>query len=153
MSLFRRRIVFGAGFALANLLALLSGPASQAAPIAVEEAPAGVEATFEKDVLPTLRKNCLACHSASERQGELILESPETILKGGDSGPAVVAGKSAESLIFLAASHAADSVMPPEGNDVAAANLTPQELGLLKRWIDSGAKSDAASAGPAPGSA
>lgn len=148
MSLIRRRIVFSAALGFANWLALLSVSNSHAAPIAVEEAPAGAEASFEKDVLPTLRKNCLACHSASERQGELILESPETILKGGESGPAVVAGKSAESLIFLAASHAADSVMPPEGNDVAAANLTPKELGLLKRWIDSGAKADAAGAGP-----
>ena len=95
---------------------------------------------FDKEVLPILQKNCLACHSASEKQGELVLESPPAILKGGDTGPAVVAGRGAESLLIQMASHQAETVMPPEGNDVAAGNLTPQELGLIKLWIDQGAR-------------
>ncbi|MEJ7592758.1 MAG: c-type cytochrome domain-containing protein [Planctomycetaceae bacterium] len=109
-------------------------------PIAIDILQRAEAVAFEKEVLPILQKNCLACHSASEKQGELVLESPQAILKGGDPGPAVVAGRGAESLLIQMASHQAKTVMPPEGNDVAAGNLTPQELGLVKLWIDQGAR-------------
>ena len=109
-------------------------------PIAIDTIQRADAVAFDKEVLPILQKNCLACHSASEKQGELILESPQAILKGGDTGPAVVAGRGAESLLIQMASHQAETVMPPEGNDVAAGNLTSQELGLIKLWIDQGAR-------------
>ena len=109
-------------------------------PIAIDTIQRAEPVTFDKEILPILRKNCLACHSASEKQGELVLESPQSILKGGDNGAAVVAGNGGESLLIKMAAHQTDNVMPPEGNDVAAANLTSQELGLLKLWIDQGAR-------------
>lgn len=95
---------------------------------------------FEKDILPIMQKNCLACHSLTEKQGDLVLESAAGILKGGDSGPAAIAGKGSESLLLKVCSHQSDPIMPPEDNDVAASNLTSQELGLLKLWIDQGAR-------------
>jgi len=94
---------------------------------------------FAKDVLPVLRKNCFACHNASEAYAELSLETAEAIRTGGDSGPAVVPGKSGESLLLAVAAHQKKPLMPPPDNDVAAAKLTSQELGLLKLWIDQGA--------------
>ncbi len=109
-------------------------------PIVVDTIQRAEAVEFDKEVLPILQKNCLACHSAREKQGELVLESPQAILKGGDTGPAVVAGRGAESLLIQMAAHQAETVMPPEGNDVAASNLTSQELGLLKLWIDQGAR-------------
>ncbi|MDA1229761.1 MAG: hypothetical protein O2856_03215, partial [Planctomycetota bacterium] len=109
-------------------------------PIAIDTIQRAEPVAFDKEILPILQKNCLACHSASEKQGELVLESPLAILKGGDNGPAVVAGKGLESLLIKMASHQAEPVMPPEGNDVAAGNLTSQELGLIKLWIDQGAR-------------
>ena len=48
-----------------------------------------------------------------------MLETPQTILKGGDSGPAVVAGKSAESLLLKAAAHLEEPFMPPADNTSA----------------------------------
>lgn len=96
--------------------------------------------SFDQEILPLLRKNCLACHSAAERQGGLILETPASILKGGDSGPAALPGKGADSLMLKLAAHQQEPVMPPEGNDVAALNLTPAQLGLLQLWIDQGAR-------------
>ncbi|MCA9064180.1 MAG: hypothetical protein KDA96_14015, partial [Planctomycetaceae bacterium] len=96
--------------------------------------------SFETEVLPILQRNCLACHSASERQGDLVLESPQGMLKGGDSGPAIVPGKGDESLLIEVAAHIVEPVMPPEDNDVAAADLTPAELGLIRLWINQGAK-------------
>lgn len=95
---------------------------------------------FEKDILPIMQKNCLACHSLTEKQGDLVLESAAAILKGGDSGPAAIPGKGSESLLLKVCSHQSDPIMPPEDNDVAASNLTSQELGLLKLWIDQGAR-------------
>jgi hypothetical protein len=101
---------------------------------------------FEKEVLPILRKNCVACHNASQAESKLVLESPQAILKGGDSGPSAVAGKGAESLLLQRATGAVDDIMPPKDNKVAAKPLTSQELGLIKLWIDQGAKGGVAGA-------
>ncbi len=97
---------------------------------------------FEKEILPVFKNNCLACHNLTKAKADLVLETPQTILKGGESGPAVVPGRGAESLLLKAAAHQSDPTMPPRDNKVAASNLTPQELGLLKLWIDQGAKGE-----------
>ncbi len=96
-------------------------------------------ADFQADVLPILKKNCISCHNKTDQKGDLVLETPETIREGGKSGPAVVAGKSGESLLLASASHAAKPFMPPKNNKVGAPPLTPEELGLIKLWIDQGA--------------
>lgn len=106
--------------------------------------------SFEKEIVPILRQSCLACHSANDASGELVLETPQSILRGGDSGPAIVAGKSGESLLLKLAAHQEDPVMPPEGNDVEAKTLTSQQLGLIKLWIDQGAKGSGLSATLSP---
>ena len=109
-------------------------------PITIQDLQRTHPVSFEKEILPILRQNCLACHSSSEEQGSLVLESPQSLLKGGDSGPGAIAARGAESLIVKLAAHQDGPVMPPEGNDVAAKNLSSAELGLLKLWIDQGAK-------------
>ncbi|MGH7137315.1 MAG: c-type cytochrome domain-containing protein, partial [Pirellulales bacterium] len=81
----------------------------------------------------------MACHNATKAESGLVLETPQSIIKGGDSGPAVVPMKSAESLLLGRATGSVDSLMPPTGNKVAAKPLAPQELGLIKLWIDQGA--------------
>src|SRR2546421_4258338 len=117
--------------ALANLAA---------APIDIAEVKRDGDVDFEKEILPIFRRNCLACHSATEAQSDLVLESPQTIVKGGSEGPAVVAGKGSESRLLKLASKQKEPFMPPEDNDVKAKPLTPQELGLIKMWIGQGAK-------------
>ncbi|HKP38741.1 MAG TPA: c-type cytochrome domain-containing protein, partial [Pyrinomonadaceae bacterium] len=97
---------------------------------------------FEKELLPVLKNNCLACHNQTKAKAGLILETPQTILRGGDSGSAVVPGHPAESLLFKAAAHLDDSKMPPTDNKVNAVELKPEELGLLKLWIEQGAKGE-----------
>ena len=65
------------------------------------------------------------------------------MLKGGKRGPAIVPGKADESLLFKMAAHRVEPVMPPKDKKDQKP-LTPEELGLLKLWIDAGAKDDSA---------
>src|SRR4051812_18576844 len=129
-------------FAIAVLTVVCSSISALAAPIAIAEVKHEGPVDFEKEVLPIFRRNCLACHSATEAQSDLVLESPQTILKGGSEGPAVVPGKGSESRLIKLASKQKEPFMPPPDNDVKAKPLTPQELGLIKLWIDQGAKGE-----------
>jgi len=95
---------------------------------------------YNREILPLLKQNCLACHHAKEAEGGLVMETLESILKGGDSGKALVAGKPAESLLFTRAVGGEDPLMPPEDNGVGAKPLSPEQLGLLKLWIEQGAQ-------------
>jgi WD40 repeat protein len=96
--------------------------------------------SFAGEIQPVLAKKCLACHSASVAEGGVILESRQSMLESEASSGVLVEGQAQESLLFLAAAHRADSVMPPPENKVNAAPLTPDELALLKLWIDQGAQ-------------
>jgi WD40 repeat protein len=95
---------------------------------------------FEKEVLPVLQTSCLACHSKTKPKAGLVLETPADIRKGGENGPAAVPGKAGESLMLKAAAHELeDGAMPPPDNKVNAPTLTPEQLGLIRLWIDQGA--------------
>jgi len=94
---------------------------------------------FQDEILPVLAANCTACHNGKIHEGGLVLDTVAAILKGGDSGPAVVAGKPAESVLFLRAAHRQEDFMPPADNKVGAKPLAPAQLGLLERWIAEGA--------------
>lgn len=121
-------------------------PKTAAIPIAELKRDAPVD--FEKEILPLFKNNCLACHNQTKAKADLVLETPETILKGGENGPAVVPGKSAESLLLKVAAHQTKPTMPPRDNKVNAADFTPEQLALLKLWIDQGAKGEVRGLGP-----
>jgi WD40 repeat protein len=104
---------------------------------------------FEREVLPILKNNCLACHNQTKPKGSLILETPQTILKGGDTGPAVVPKKPRDSLLLKAAAHEdPELIMPPPDNKVAAMPLRSDELGLIQLWIEQGAKGQVRASAP-----
>jgi WD40 repeat protein len=103
---------------------------------------------YADEILPLLAANCTACHNQKIREGGLSMDTGERLLAGGDSGPAVVAGKPAESPLFLRASHRQGDPMPPADNDVGARNLSPEQLGLLERWIAEGSRTDVGTAAP-----
>lgn len=105
---------------------------------------------FNAEIVPFLRQNCFACHNKTKAKSGLILETPAAMLKGGDSGPAVEPGKGLASLLFTAAAHLDDTPMPPPKNKSNAVDLNPEQLALLKLWIDQGAKGAAQTAPPAP---
>jgi hypothetical protein len=91
---------------------------------------------FREKIEPVLKAECYKCHSgaADEIQGSLRLDSRDDLRKGGDSGPAIVAEKSGESLLIQALRHEGGLAMPPKkpklAEDVIAAFVT---------WIDAGA--------------
>ncbi len=125
-------------WALVAVLPLAAG--SAALPIAPPDRREPVD--FEREILPVFNANCLACHNQTKAKAGLILETPAAIRQGGDSGSAIVPGNPGESLLFRAAAHLDDTVMPPTGNQSNAKNLTPEQLGLLQRWIAEGARGE-----------
>lgn len=134
--------------AVSLLFVLLSGVGVTAGPLTWDEIPAGRKVDFEMDILPVFKRNCLACHNTTKSRGDLNLETPALIRRGGSSGDVVVPGKPDESFLFISAAHLdEDSVMPPTGNKVKAENLTSKELGLLRAWITQGASGTVSASG------
>jgi cytochrome c553 len=89
---------------------------------------------FEMRVRPVLAKNCFACHAAS-KMGGLEMRSRESLLKGGNSGPAIVPGDPDNSLLLRAVRHQHDRIkMPPQGT------LKEDEIATLAEWVKSGAE-------------
>jgi hypothetical protein len=94
---------------------------------------------YEKEILPFLKDNCIACHNKTTTKAGLNMETPDLMIKGGENGKGIEAGAGAKSLIWQAAAGEWDSEMPPKGNKVGAVPLDDAELALLKQWIDEGA--------------
>ena len=89
---------------------------------------------FETRVRPLLAKNCYGCHT-STRMGGLQLDSREHVLKGGNSGPAIVPGDPEHSLLIQAVQYTHEGIkMPPTGK------LKDTEIADLVAWIKSGAE-------------
>jgi WD40 repeat protein len=121
---------------------------TQRQPIPIAKIDRKTPVNFEKEILPILKNNCLACHNKTTAKAELILETPQDILKGGESGKVVAPKRSGESLLLKMASHQEKPVMPPRNNKVEASDLTSEELGLIKLWIDQGATGEVHGSGP-----
>jgi uncharacterized membrane protein/mono/diheme cytochrome c family protein/YHS domain-containing protein len=116
------------------------GPPSTPRPAPNTNQPPADLPAFTSLVHPALEDKCVSCHGPEKAKGDLRLDTFEAILKGGSSGPALVAGKSADSeivrRILLPEDH--DDHMPPAGKP----QLTADETALLKWWIDTGASSN-----------
>jgi hypothetical protein len=97
--------------------------------------------TFEKDIKPLFEKSCIECHGAVKPKGKLRLDTLEGTLKGSVDGKVLEPGKSEKS--FLVANIAylgdEDDWMPPP-KDKKFPKFTPEEVGIVRAWIDQGAK-------------
>ncbi len=91
---------------------------------------------YEKDIEPIFVNKCSFCHSGNVKEGKFDLSSYDSLMKGGKHGKPIVPGKPAESLLVKSAGKMQRPFMPPKGEEP----LTPQELALIKLWIDQGAK-------------
>jgi WD40 repeat protein len=135
--------------AISTLFACAASAPAAPTPIAAVVPPGKTVASYTRDVADVLAAKCVGCHSDALAENRLNLEDVAGMLKGGKRGPAVVPGKADESLLFRMAAHRVEPVMPPAGKKDTKP-LTPEELGLLKRWIDAGAKDDSDENAEAP---
>ena len=108
-----------------------------AAPSTVPASPPSGPVDFASQVQPLLETKCLECHKPDKVKGDLLMNTLEAMLKGGEGGPALVAGQPDKSeiikRILLPKGH--DDVMPPKGEPLSA-----QQIDVLKRWVAEGAK-------------
>jgi hypothetical protein len=88
---------------------------------------------FEAKIRPVLAANCWECHGSAKQKSGLRLDSREAILKGGETGPAVVVGKPGASLLVEAIGSDGSIQMPPRKR------LTKPEIAALSEWVKQGA--------------
>jgi mono/diheme cytochrome c family protein len=100
---------------------------------AAEPGPAKYDRYFNQ-IKPLLQAKCIGCHGPDKQKGGLRLDSQVALLKGGDSGPAIVAGEPEKSLLIQAVRHAHKDVqMPPKEK------LKDDQLAALAAWVKDGA--------------
>ena len=118
-------------------LALLTGGLLGAEPAAIPPAAART-VDFSRDIKPLFEASCVQCHARGKDKGGLSLENRDALLKGGDSGPALMLGNGGDSeIVKYVAGVDPENVMPKKGT-----RWTPEQVGLLRAWIDQGAPWD-----------
>jgi mono/diheme cytochrome c family protein len=117
--------------------------------------------TYDKDIRPIFEKTCFKCHGPARQQRRLRLDSLEAALKGCEDGPVIFPGKSDQGDLILEVTGMGDHDMPPwpsappllsreqrtnappaidsDGLPVPKP-LTAGQIGLIRAWIDQGAK-------------
>ena len=126
----RPRIAFIALLGLiAAAFAIPSAPADDADPLPPVD--------YTRDVKPILEMHCYDCHSASDQQAGLRVDTAALTIEGGDSGPAVIPGKSQESHLLAVLTGESEEVdrMPLDSDP-----LSDEEIDIVRRWIDAGAE-------------
>ncbi len=123
-----------AGFACSLLAQEKPEPAVE--PIKVVKLDRKDPVSYEKDVEPVLVDKCVFCHSGSVKEGKLDMGTYESLMKGGKKGVAVVPGKPDDSLLIKLSGRTQKPTMPPKNEEP----LKPEELALVKLWIEQGAK-------------
>ncbi|MBI3862281.1 MAG: DUF1553 domain-containing protein [Planctomycetia bacterium] len=97
-------------------------------------------ADYLRQVKPILQQRCYACHGVLKQKSGLRLDTAKSAIKGSDSGPVIVAGKPDESRLIELVSSGDDDRMPPKDQGTA---LSPDEIQVLRRWIEEGATAPA----------
>lgn len=96
---------------------------------------AGRLVSFSKQVAPVFSQRCLACHNARTAKGRLNMETFANLMKGGENGVSVIAEKPGDSLLQIMIE---DHSMPKDADP-----LTPEQIAVVKKWIETGARLDA----------
>jgi len=98
--------------------------------------------TYASDIKPIFDQSCVKCHGAEKAKARLHLDSLEGVRKGSENGKVVEPGKSADSVLVHNVAHLGDedNWMPPPENKAKIPPLTAEQVGLIRAWIDQGAK-------------
>lgn len=97
---------------------------------------------FVKDIQPLLEKSCVSCHSGRRPKSKYDMTTRENTIKGGSSEEkSVVIGKSEKSpMVHYIADLVEEMEMPPLGKREKYQAFTKAQIGLIRSWIDQGAK-------------
>ena len=157
------------GLAIAGYPVLAAEKKLDISKIDVSKLPPGADrkgVTYAKDIRPIFEASCFRCHGEERQKGDLRLDSLEAALKGGEDGKVIVPGASKKSLLVIAAARIDDeTAMPPKpkpggpGSPGGAGGgrgpggpggpggfgpppkpLTAEQVGLIRAWVDQGAK-------------
>ena len=99
--------------------------------------------TYATDIKPIFDASCVKCHNGDRAKARLHMDTLEGVLKGSKAGSIITRGNSAKRGSVLIAAHAPDddmTWMPPPGNKAGIKPLTADQIGLIRAWIDQGAK-------------
>ena len=130
-----------AAIALAATFGLAFAAAADTAQLPPASTKTGV--TYATDIKPVFDASCVKCHSGDKPKAKLKLDSLENALKGSKDGKVITPGDSANSLMVKCVAHTTsdhDSWMPPPHNKANIGPLTADQIGLIRAWIDQGAK-------------
>ncbi|MEO2035071.1 MAG: DUF1549 domain-containing protein [Planctomycetaceae bacterium] len=114
-------------------ISVASSATALAANQLTESTVAEKEAFFEAKIQPILVARCTECHGSRKQESELRVDSRASLLKGGDSGPALREDEPLESLLLEVVSYGGDIQMPPQQK------LPEDEIALLTAWLRDGA--------------
>ena len=124
-----------ASFLVAAALALGWVSGSRSAGLAPQTQEPASLPSYSAQVEPILKSKCLTCHSAAAKMGGLVLETYDSLLKGGVHGPAITPSRSSESRLLLMLEGKIQPRMPFGADPLPAADIA-----TLKAWIDAGAR-------------
>lgn len=155
-------------FVIAITLLAAAGSLGRAAELDLSKLPPAstkTGVTFATDIKPIFEASCVQCHGAQRPKGNLRLDSAEGALKGSSEGKVIVSGDSAKSKLVIAVSQLDPRMtMPPKPREgrrgpggpggggpggggpgggtppAPAKPLTAEQVGLVRAWIDQGAK-------------
>ncbi|WZO97178.1 c-type cytochrome domain-containing protein [Isosphaeraceae bacterium EP7] len=119
--------------------------AAEPAETKAEAAPADAALVFSRDIAPVLVANCARCHNDKQKRGGFDQTSFAGLMKGGKTGPAIVAGKPEESRLLQMISGEETPKMPP-----GQTNLAPETIERIAKWVKAGAILDAGKNPTAP---
>lgn len=96
---------------------------------------------FVADVYPIFKESCISCHGPEKQKGKYRMDTREATFKETDYGPTIVPGSSEKSsLIHMVADLIDEMLMPPPSDKPGQSEpLTPDQIGILRAWIDQGA--------------
>ncbi|MEP6662119.1 MAG: PSD1 and planctomycete cytochrome C domain-containing protein [Verrucomicrobiota bacterium] len=90
---------------------------------------------FVRDIQPIFQNHCYTCHGAKKQEAGLRWDQKASAMKGGESGAAIIPGKSSESLVIQAVMRIRDDIKMPKKGDP----LSTEQIAMLRAWIDQGA--------------
>jgi hypothetical protein len=139
------RNCFIACFGTVSALFLLSAQGAEKKGVDLSKIPPASDkqgVTYATDIKPLFEKSCTKCHDGDKPKGRLRLDSLAGALKGGEDGKVISPGDSAGSMLVHNVAQAGDKdlYMPPPRNKEKLQPLTKEQIGLIRAWIDQGAK-------------